>query len=123
MKISDLKVGDKVKGFESNGEELYTGVIACIHPDSRYGRTACVERDDGRHGGGCLGRWRVAERNGVVMSDGSTGNPLQFMCVDISEDILVEKIIKKYKREQNNQIFAIERSNHSRGGRQSKKVN
>ena len=97
MRLLEFNVGDRVKGSYNDRDSTYTGTIICIH--DVVGR-ACVERDDRQTGGGCGGTWNVMEKNGHVMSDGRDGNKLEFYRVLPEEgDILVEKIIKKYKRE------------------------
>jgi len=72
MKLSDLKVGDKVKG-ECN-EDTYEGEVMCIH-DNR----ACIKRDDKKDGGGCSDYWEVTEWGGAMYSDEYKGKPLQFI--------------------------------------------
>lgn len=70
MKLSEFKVGDRVRGEYDGG--VYEGIITRVGK-----RFLTVKRDDGRIGSGFEDNWKCEERDGVVYSDLDHGEPLK----------------------------------------------
>ncbi len=88
MRLSELKVGDRVKGI-NDWDERFTGTVKCIHlfkEDEIYSSYACINLDNKirKTGLGCEGAWKVDEgywaktQERLVRSD-AISEPLEFI--------------------------------------------
>lgn len=95
MKLSEFKVGDRVRGASRGIESLdYLGEVMCIHEDRKE---LCVKRDDGIIGGGCHDYWSCFEIEGDVKSNGSGGDKLELISSNKSLTQKTMSMIDKLK--------------------------
>jgi len=106
MKLSELKVGHKVKGIDTN-DRFFTGTVICTHKTH-----ACIKREDGIPGSGCASLWKVSTgywaetKEDLVRSDGYIGTPLKFNLFLTNKIMLTtSKLIKKLTRKEPEKTF------------------